>query len=207
MPLSIISLILFGGGSMIYFMILILRYKKWKDKRFFKEINEFSLTKFKQKYFFWDLFDSLRKTTFSVLQVFFTAMTLMTFGILVIFIGLLSHFHFVPYKRKFHNLMEYFVLMATLLTLFSGLLFYVDALPGRLFPIYLKYILITITMIIIIASNILVVIMFCYDVFLRRKKEKKNMKKKLKDMKNILENIHFILVEKILKKKKNKKKN
>jgi hypothetical protein len=81
--------------------------------------------------------------------------------------------------------MEYFTLMATLLCLFSGLLFYVDALPGRGFSPELKFFLIAITMIIVIGSNLVVLAMFGFDVYVRRSKDQKILKKKLKLMKTV----------------------
>lgn len=84
--------------------------------------------------------------------------------------------------------MEYFVLIATLLSLFSGLLFYVDALPGKSFPNELKFLLIATTMIIVIGSNILVMGMFFFDILIRRKKDKKNIRKLRQELKQRLEN-------------------
>jgi hypothetical protein len=74
--------------------------------------------------------------------------------------------------------MEYFVLASTLISLFAGFLFFVDKLYA--FDVVAKYILIIFTMIVIIGANVFIVFMIAYDIFVRRKKERKREKNKKK---------------------------
>ena len=187
LPLSILSIILFGIGAMIYFSILIINYKRWEKSESFILINRFTLKKYKKKFFYWQFFDSFRKLAFSLLTVFFKPMFLITIGIAIIFTGMMLNVHFIPYRKKFHNLMHYFVLMSTLMTLFAGLLLFVvdnnarsDVVIDPGLKQTLSYVLPIITIILIIGSNLVVVGMFLVDIYIRRKKAKKRVKRKLK---------------------------
>jgi hypothetical protein len=165
------------------------------------------LSKYKKKYFFWSLFNSLRYASFSALTVFFKPMFYITIGIGIIFVGMMMQVNFIPYRKKFHNLMDYFILLSTLLTLFAGLLLFVVDRDGGAGLVIdeglrnaLKYSLPVITIILIIISNIVVISMFIFDVYIRRKKDKKKLKKKRKleiekmeqnqKMSNVLEDLH-----------------
>jgi hypothetical protein len=187
--------------------VLILRYKKLEKSETFISINRFTLSKFKSKFFFWDLFDSIRKASFSILTVFFKPMFLITAGIALVFTGMLMHINFIPYKKKFHNLMEYFILMSTLLTLFAGLLLYVVDRNGGTNVVIneslrdvLTEILPIITVALIVISNVVVISMFLFDVYVRRNKEKQRVKKLKKSQQeekeheekltNVLDDLH-----------------
>jgi hypothetical protein len=67
--------------------------------------------------------------------------------------------------------------------LFSGFLFFVDKLYT--FHVVAKSILVIFTMVVIIGANIFVVLLIGYDIFVRRKKERKREKKKRKLIKEI----------------------
>ena len=207
LPLSILSIILFGVGAMIYYGILIINYKRWEKSETFILINRFSLKKYKKKFFYWQFFDSFRKLAFSLLTVFFKPMFLITIGIAIIFSGMMLNVHFIPYRKKFHNVMHYFVLMSTLMTLFAGLLLFVVDNNARAEVVidpglknFLSFVLPVITVILIIGSNIIVISMFVYDLYIRRKKQKKRTKleKKLKaeelekeeKLSNVLDELH-----------------
>jgi hypothetical protein len=101
-------------------------------------------------------------------------------GIFLLFVGFLLHTNFVPFKRKFHNVMDYFVIIVTMTTLFFGLLFFVDRFPeGTKSPLeYLAFA-------VIIGSTLIVVSMILWDANTRRKNDKKKLKLKLR---NILRN-------------------
>jgi hypothetical protein len=58
-------------------------------------------------------------------------MFLITVRIAIIFIGMMLQVNFIPYRKKFHNLMDYFILMSTLITLFAGLLLFVVGRDGE----------------------------------------------------------------------------
>jgi uncharacterized membrane protein len=207
LPLSIISILLFGLGSILYFSVLILRFKKLEKSETFLTINGFTLSKFKRRYFYWDLFDSVRKASFSILTVFSKPMFLITAGIGIVFTGMLMHLNSIPYRKKFHNLMEYFILLSTLLTLFAGLLlFVVDRDGGAKLIIdeglrnFLNSYLPIMTVVLIIASNVIVISMFLFDVYVRRQKDKKRNKRKKREMEekkeretklfNVLDDLH-----------------
>eukprot|EP01080_Neovahlkampfia_damariscottae_P002563 gene2563-3525_t len=81
------------------------------------------------------------------------------------------------------NIMEYFVLVATLISLMAGFLFFADKIVP--FDAVAKSILVIGTMIIIIGANIFVVIMIGYDIFVRRKKERKRAKNKRREREQI----------------------
>jgi divalent metal cation (Fe/Co/Zn/Cd) transporter len=107
---------------------------------------------------------TLRKTILSILYIFLDEMLVIVAGIFLLFIGYLLHTNFVPFKRKFHNLMDYFVIIVTMATLFFGLLFYVDRFPdGTKAP--LEYLAFTV----IIGSTLIVVSMILWDANTRRK--------------------------------------
>jgi hypothetical protein len=101
---------------------------------------------------------------------------------------MLAQVNYIPYRKKFHNLMEYFILLSTLLTLMAGLLlFVVDRTGGSSSLVidpglksFLKYILPVITILIVVISNVVVLFMFVFDVYVRRKKTQKKLKKKRK---------------------------
>jgi uncharacterized cupredoxin-like copper-binding protein len=137
----------------------------------------------------------IRYGTFSILTVFFKPLFYITCGIAVVFFGMLAQVNFIPYRKKFHNLMEYFILLSTLLTLMAGLLlFVVDRDGGSTLVIdpglrnFLKSILPVITIILIVVSNVVVISMFLYDVYIRRKKDKIKLKNKRKLESEIMEN-------------------
>jgi hypothetical protein len=99
--MSLMTILVYGVGAILYFGFLIVIYKRWGENESFRDINKFSLNKFKKKYFFWDAADRMRKSLFAILQVFFEPVLLMTLGIFIIFIALMLQFHLIPYKKKF----------------------------------------------------------------------------------------------------------
>jgi membrane protein implicated in regulation of membrane protease activity len=75
--------------------------------------------------------------------------------------------------------------LSTLLTLFAGLLLFVVDRDGGLvidpgLQNFLKFSLPVITILLIVFSNIVVISMFLFDAYIRRKKDKKKLKKKRK---------------------------
>jgi hypothetical protein len=126
LPLTISWYLIFGGGSLFYFLLIYFNFKKWSQSTNFIERNKFMLSRFKKKYFFWEAVVTLRKTILSILYIFLDDMLVIVAGIILLFAGFLLNTNFVPFKRKFHNLMDYFVILVTMTTLFFGLLFFVD---------------------------------------------------------------------------------
>ncbi len=58
-------------------------------------------------------------------------MLVILFSMFVIFIAFLLQIHHQPYRRMFHNYMEYIILLSTEFLLFSALLFYVNQFPDN----------------------------------------------------------------------------
>jgi hypothetical protein len=136
------------------------------------------LARFKRKYFFWEAIVTGRKLLISILYTFLKPMLVVVFGIFIITIALLLHMFAVPFRYKFHNLMEYVVLLSILLVLFLGLLFFVDQFPtpgAQQFAIWLATI-------VIILSTVVVVAMIVWDFFTRRKKDIQLVKKRRQDL-------------------------
>lgn len=139
---------------------------------------KFMLSRFKRKYFFWEAVVAARKLSLAILHTFLQPMLVVVFGIFIVFCALLLHMYAVPYRFKFHNLMEYVVLLCTLLTLFFGLLFFVDKFP----TVLTKDIAIWLASIILIIGTILVACMIVWDFFTRRKKEIKKLRKRRQEL-------------------------
>jgi hypothetical protein len=99
-PISILSIIIFGLGTIIYFIFLMIGSVKLKNRSFFKKINQISLQTFKKRAFFWQLTILIRKAMFSILRVFFAPISMMAFGITISFFATLLQFHYVPYRKK-----------------------------------------------------------------------------------------------------------
>jgi hypothetical protein len=180
LPLTLFWYLLFGGGSLFYFVLIYFNFKKWSNSKNFVERNKFMLSRFKKKYFFWEAVVTLRKTILSILYIFLDDMLVIVAGIVLLFIGFLLHTNFVPFKRKFHNVMDYFVILVTITTLFFGFLFFVDNFPpGTKAPAeYLSFG-------IIIISTVIVISMILWDANTRRKNDKKKEKKKLQNIADI----------------------
>jgi hypothetical protein len=182
MPLTLVWYIIFGGGSAVYFILIYFKYSVWSKQTNFRERNKFMLSRFRNKLFFWEAVITLRKTILSILYIFLDEMLVIVCGIFLLYAGFLLHTNFVPFKRKFHNVMDYFVIIVTMTTLFFGLLFFVDR-----FPEGTKGIAEYVAFLVIIGSTIIVVSMILWDANTRRKNDKKKLKAKLKKINDFKE--------------------
>jgi hypothetical protein len=150
-------------------------------ERRFKNFNmrfKFMLARFKSRFFFWEAVITARKLLISILSTFLRPLLVVVFGIVVMFTALILHMRFVPFRYKFHNMMEYVVLVATNIVLLLGLLFYVDTFPtdaAKQFCIWLATI-------IIVASVVFVVLMMVFDVITRRLKDRKLVMERRKEL-------------------------
>jgi hypothetical protein len=178
-PLTIVWYIVFGGGSFVYFVLVYFKYKDWTKSTNFNERNKFMLSRFRNKLFFWEAVITLRKTILSILNIFLDPMLVIVCGIFLMFVGFLLHTNFVPFKRKFHNVMDYFVIIVTMTSLFFGLLFFVDKFPDQLTKDFVEYI----AFFVLLGSTIIVVGMILWDARTRKKHDQKK-KKLLKLHKN-----------------------
>ncbi|KAL9646036.1 hypothetical protein ABK040_015802 [Willaertia magna] len=84
----------------------------------------------------------------------------------------------VPFKHKFHNVMEYFVLMATLIVLFFGLLFFVKSFPA----VWLETAAAWLAIIVIILSVVFVCLMALQDVITRIRSERTKKRKRRQEL-------------------------
>jgi hypothetical protein len=171
-PLTIVWYIVFGGGSFVYFVLIYFKYKDWTKSTNFNERNKFMLSRFRNKLFFWEAVITLRKTILSILNIFLDPMLVIVSGIFLMFIGFLLHTNFVPFKRKFHNVMDYFVIIVTMTSLFFGLLFFVDNFPDQLTKDFVEYI----AFFVLLGSTIIVVGMILWDARTRKKHDQKKAK-------------------------------
>jgi hypothetical protein len=186
-PFSIIWFFVFGFGILIYFGIMVIQRKKNMNDELFQLRFRFVLLRFKNKYFYWKIVETVRLMIISILNIFFQPMFVITLSTAILFISLILHMQVVPFKRKFHNLMEYVMLIATLLTLFFGLLF----LTSKFATVEIRITIEVISVIIIVVSNILAIIMTIWDIYTRRKnigkrakREKRNTKTEILELKN-----------------------
>lgn len=120
----------------------------------------------------------MRKLLISILNSFLKPLLVIVFGILVMLIALLLHIYAVPFRYKFHNIMEYIVLISILLVLILGLLFFVDQFPT---PVFRQF-AIWLATVIIILSTVIVCLMIVWDFFTRRRKDKAVVKARRKQL-------------------------
>jgi hypothetical protein len=155
------------------------RVDHWKNSmKNFNERYNFLLSRFRRKYFYWEAMITGRKVLLSILYAFLKDIQIIVFGVVIVFIALILHFNTVPFRQKFLNLMEYIVLISTLLTLFFGLLFFVNEFPTpawRTFAIVL-------TMIVIISCSVIVVLMVLFDMWTRRQKDNAKAKQRKEEL-------------------------
>jgi hypothetical protein len=176
-PFSILYFIIFGGGSALYFAIILIKFKDWRGDRDFKERNKFMLSRFKKRFFFWEAVVTVRKTIISLISIFGKPMFVITFAVFISFIGFLLHIHFIPFHKKFHNIIEYFVLLITMLVLFFGLLFFVDKFPSPGWKAASSWV----SFLIIIVGTILVVTLILVDIFIRKRKDRQRAKIRIRE--------------------------
>ncbi|KAG2373886.1 hypothetical protein C9374_011771 [Naegleria lovaniensis] len=159
-PFSVIYFLLFGLGAAVFFIYSGIRYRAVKlsgDNDFIQRFK-FLFTKFKPRYFYYESIITVRKLVFSVLYVFLAPLQVIALGFILIFISFVIHMQLVPYSKKMHNLIEYVTLVATLFTLFLGVVFFYD-----------------------VSMLVLAVL---WDIRTRKKKEEKKIKEKLEEIKN-----------------------
>lgn len=185
LPVAVIIYVLYNLGALLFFFyVFLVREKLRKRGTVYKHRFKFILQRFKYRYFFWEIVVTLRKTCIAILNIFFRPMFVMVMAIGVIFVGMLLQMNFVPYRRKFHNIMEYFILMATLILLCCGLMF---AIPAEKFPSagFRKFIDV-LSIIIIISSTVFVVGMIIWDAQTRKKNDKKKTKMKKRELAELI---------------------
>jgi hypothetical protein len=64
------------------------------------------LARFKRRYFYWEAVVTGRKLLISILNTFLLPITVVVFSLVIIAAALLAHMYAVPFRYKFHNIME-----------------------------------------------------------------------------------------------------
>jgi len=142
--------------------------------RNFNQRFSFILKRFKRKYLWWEVVITGRKLILSILYIFVGPFLVVTLGIGVIFVALILQEKYVPFKAKFLNFFEYVTLLTTLIVLFFGLLFFVEAWPSKELELAGTWI----ATIIIVSSIVFVFAMIFWDVHTRRKQDKKKSRRR-----------------------------
>eukprot|EP01080_Neovahlkampfia_damariscottae_P001372 gene1372-11994_t len=84
------------------------------------------------------------------------------------------HVHHIPYRKKLHNIIEYLVLIATLMTLFFGLLFLTNKFDNSV----IQTTAVVVSTTLIVLFNSIVIIFVIWDIIIRNRTTTKNRKKK-----------------------------
>jgi len=120
-------------------------------------------SRFRDEKVYWEFFIILRKLLISCSVIFFSGgfeMLIVLFSMLVIFVSFILQIHNVPYKRSFHNFMEYVVLLSIEALLFCALLFFVNDFPAPWIQDTLGWVCIAIIILSTIIIGILILIDF-----------------------------------------------
>ncbi|KAG2386499.1 hypothetical protein C9374_002243 [Naegleria lovaniensis] len=157
-----------------------LKKMKWKAKNpvLLERVKDFDLRfkyiqmRFKKRLFYWEIIITCRKLLLSIFNTFLLPLQTVTFALITVFVAFLLHSQYVPFKTKFHNLLEWVSLVCTELVLFFGLLFLVDNnvwLGNSSLRSFCEWI----ASIVIVTSIVIVLGMLIYDIYVRRKKDRK----------------------------------
>jgi hypothetical protein len=128
----------------------------------------------------------LRKLAISCAVIFFSGgqseMLVVLFSMLVIFIAFILQTHNYPFRRSFHNIMEYCVLLSTEFLLFCALLFYVDEFPDEWNKPALGYLCI----ITVVGSSLLILLLMLLDFISQWREDRAQRKKELELINNMV---------------------
>ncbi|KAL0485770.1 10 TM domain-containing transmembrane protein [Acrasis kona] len=187
-PFSLILMIAFGIGVFGLFLYLTLnRHKIATDKQFNNRFR-FLFVRFRNEALYWEAVIIVRKLLISASVYILSRfqMLVILFGILVIFVSFILQVHHVPYRRVFHNMMEYIQLLTTEFLLFAGLLFFVGKFPNQLnwrsfdYANALGYL----TIVVVVISTVLLVMLIILDIVsqVRRDWKRSRLNKKNKNV-------------------------
>lgn len=98
--LFLVHLLVFG----IYLHLFVTLSTRAKLDLSFKRKFRFTLFRFKKSCFFWNAVLSMKQILITLCVVFMPPAWIIVFAVLIVFIMMLIHSNFVPYKKKFHNL-------------------------------------------------------------------------------------------------------
>jgi hypothetical protein len=155
-------IIAFGLGTILLFLYITLNRKKIVKDKVFNDRFRFLFVRFRNERLFWEAVIVIRKLLISVAIIFFAGypMLVILFCMFVIFCSFILQTHHVPFRRVFHNIMEYVQLLATEFLLFAALLFYVDAFPDEWNKDALGYI----TIVVVVFCTVIIVCLILLDV-------------------------------------------
>jgi hypothetical protein len=173
-PFSVATLITFGLGVIALFGYVLLFKKKIQASKTFNARFRFLFVRFRDERLFWQMIIIVRKLLISTAVIFFSGYPLLVilFSMFVMFSAFILQIHHVPYRRPFHNTMEYIVLLSTEILLFCALLFYVDDFPSS----FQKEVIGVACIIIIGASSVGVALLIVLDFILQWFEDKKKAK-------------------------------
>jgi hypothetical protein len=185
-PFAIITLAVFGGGVIILFAYIACNRKKALTSRTFNARFRFLFIRFRDERIYWEVIIILRKLAISCAVIFFSGgqseMLVVLFSMLVIFIAFILQTHNYPFRRSFHNIMEYCVLLSTEFLLFCALLFYVDEFPDEWNKPALGYLCI----ISVVGSSLLIVFLMLLDFISQWREDRAQRKKELELINNMV---------------------
>lgn len=179
-PFSIGLVILFGLGTLAVFLYISLNRKKIITDKVFNDRFRFLFIRFRNQRGWWEAMIVIRKLLISIAIIFFAGypMLVILFAMFVIFCSFILQTHHVPFRRVFHNIMEYVQLLSTEFLLFSALLFYVNAFPDQWNKEALGFIVI----IVVVFCSALMAALILLDIFSQvRRDYKLNKERKLKN--------------------------
>jgi hypothetical protein len=186
-PFSLATLVSFSIGVIILFSFVIFFKKRVQNSKVFNARFRFLFVRFRDERLYWEIVIILRKLLIAMSVIFFSSypMLVVLFSLFVIFIAFVLQIHNEPFRRHFHNTMEYLVLLSTLILLFCALLFYVDDFPLQ----WNKDFLGVLCVFVIIISTVMIVVIVILDFIFQWWDDQKEIRKKkfdqiLYEMKN-----------------------
>eukprot|EP00761_Pharyngomonas_kirbyi_P007046 gb/GECH01007055.1/.p1 GENE.gb/GECH01007055.1/~~gb/GECH01007055.1/.p1 ORF type:complete len:251 (+),score=34.88 gb/GECH01007055.1/:1-753(+) len=174
-PFSALILVLLLGISIAFFIYVIIRVNHLSVNQNFNEQFRFLFNRFRRRYFYWEIIITLRKLSLSLVSLFLSGyiMLIMIFNNIVIFASLALHLGFVPYKRKFHNMLEYIMLLSTQVVLMLTLLIFFDNWPEPKAPF--NYTVTALLIARVVITSLLIIGLIILDVRALRKKDRKRI--------------------------------
>jgi len=183
-PFALITLGGFGGGILVLFIWIACNRKKVLTSRTFNARFRFLFIGFRDERIYWEVIIILRKLAISCAVIFFSGgrseMLVVLFAMLIIFIAFILQTHNYPFRRRFHNIMEYCVLLSTEFLLFCALLFFVDEFPDD----WNKPALGWLCIITVCGSSVLIAFLMLCDFIAQWREDRLQQAKELELLKN-----------------------
>eukprot|EP01080_Neovahlkampfia_damariscottae_P001364 gene1364-11986_t len=174
-PFALVILIGFGLGTIFLFGYVVLFKRKSTNDKTFHARFRFLFVRFREEKLFWEIIIIVRKLLISAVVIFLAGfpMLVILFSLLIMFIAFLLQVHNSPFRSAFHNIMEYMILLSTLLLLFCSLLFYIDDFPSTWNKDFFGVLCIVVVVFSTIFIGITIVFDFAIQWWTEKKKEKR----------------------------------